>query len=259
MTDAIQFTEASQEQSTLLVSAAEARVDRVNVMAYGPPGSGKTYFATTFPKPFVIDTENGLITARARITAGEIEDFPAIQTSDFQTVLEIIASPKYRIPQLFKGSKWEGYIPETLVIDTISTLEGHIFDEIMAASGKADTTQPIWNQLKRKMMALARKSWDCDLNTVILAHDQQGRKPSDAMPTSKEPGPLLTGTLVKQFPAQIDILLRFEQLMQLGGVKEYIAHSVTVDGMPARAQGVKLDDLMENPSYATIREALDKL
>jgi len=72
----------SPEQSALLVSAAEARVDRVNVMAYGPPGCGKTYFATTFPKPFFIDTENGLITARARITAGEIEDFPAIQTSD---------------------------------------------------------------------------------------------------------------------------------------------------------------------------------
>lgn len=257
MTDAIQFTEDSQEQSALLVSASEARVDRVNVMAYGPPGSGKTYFATTFPKPFVIDTENGLITARARITDGEIEDFPAIQTSDFQTVLEIIASPEYRIPQLFKGSKWEGYAPETIVIDTISTLEGHIFDEIAEKDGKV--AQPQWNQLKRKMMALARKSWDCDLNTVILAHDQSGRKPSAEMPSSKEPGPLLTGTLVKQFPAQIDILLRFEQLMQPGGVKEYIARSATVDGMPARAQGVKLPDLMESPSYATIREALDKL
>ena len=66
----------SPEQKQLLVSASEARVDRVNVMAYGPPGSGKTYFATTFPKPFFIDTENGLITARARVKKGEIDDFP---------------------------------------------------------------------------------------------------------------------------------------------------------------------------------------
>ncbi len=247
----------SPEQQQLLVSAAEARVDRVNVMAYGPPGSGKTYFATTFPKPFFIDTENGLLTARARITKGEIDDFPAIQTSDFITVLEILSAPEYRIPALFKGTKWEEYVPETLVIDTISTLEGHIFDDIMESAGKV--AQPQWNQLKRKMMALARKSWDCDLNTVMLAHDQTGRKPSVEMPSSKDPGPLLTGTLVKQFPAQIDIMLRFEQLMQPGGVKEYVAHSVTSDGMPARAQGVELDDLMENPSYATIREALDKL
>ncbi len=247
----------SSEQKQLLVSASEARVDRVNVMAYGPPGSGKTYFATTFPKPFFIDTENGLITARARITKGEIDDFPAIQTADFTTVLEILSAPGYRIPELFKDSKWEGYVPETLVIDTISTLEGHIFDDIMESAGKI--ARPQWNQLKRKMMALARKSWDCDLNTVMLAHDQAGRKPSVDEPSSKEPGPLLTGTLVKQFPAQIDILLRFEQLMQPGGVKEYVAHSVTVDGMPARAQGVELEDLMENPSYAIIRTALDKL
>ena len=247
----------SPEQKTLLISAAEARVDRVNVMAYGPPGCGKTYFATTFPKPFFIDTENGLITARARIKKGEIDDFPGIQTSDFTTVLEIISSPTYRIPALFKGTKWEGYVPETLVIDTISTLEGYIFDEIMESAGKI--AQPQWNNLKRKMMALARKSWDCDLNTVMLAHDQSGRTASAEMPSSKEPGPLLTGTLVKQFPAQIDVFLYLEQLMQPGGVKEYVAHSVNTDGMPARAQGVELDALIENPSYATIREALDKL
>ena len=247
----------SLEQKSLLISAAEARVDRVNVMAYGPPGCGKTYFATTFPKPFFIDTENGLITARARITKGEIDDFPGIQTSDFTTVLEIISAPEYRIPALFKGTKWEGYVPETLVIDTISTLEGYIFDDIVESAGKI--AQPQWNNLKRKMMALARKSWDCGLNTVMLAHDQSGRTPSKEMPSSKDPGPLLTGTLVKQFPAQIDILLRLEQRMQPGGVREYVAHSVNNDGMPARAQGVELDALMENPSYATIREALDKL
>ena len=247
----------SPEQSALLVSASEARTDRVNVMAYGPPGSGKTYFATTFPKPFFIDTENGLLTARARIKAGEIDDFPAIQTSDYQTVLEIIASPEYRIPQLLKGSKWEGYIPETLVIDTVSTLEGHIFDDITESAGKV--AQPQWNQLKRKMMALARKSWDCDLNTVMLAHDQGGRTWSAEMPSSKEPGPLLTGTLVKQFPAQIDIFLRMEQQNQPGGIKEYFAHTAHNDGMPARVQGIKLPALIENISYATIREALDKI
>lgn len=247
----------SPEQQSILVSASEARTDRVNVMGYGPPGSGKTYFATTFPKPFFIDTENGLLTARARIKRGELEDFPAIQTTDFQTVLEILSAPEYRIPLLFKGTKWEGYEPETLVIDTISTLEGHIFDAISEDAGKV--AQPQWNQLKRKMMAIARKAWDCDLNTVILAHDQEGRDPSPDMPSKKEPGPLLTGSLVKQFPAQIDIFLRFEQRFQPGGIKEYVAWTVTEDRMPARAQGVELEDLIENPSYAILREALDKL
>ncbi len=246
----------SPEQKTLLVSASEARTDRVNVMAYGPPGCGKTFFATTFPKPLFIDTENGLITARARITKGEIDDFPGVQTSDYTTVLEIISSPEYRIPELFKDSKWEGYVPETLVIDTISTLEGHIFDDIMASAGKI--AQPQWNQLKRKMMALARMSWSSDLNVVMLAHDQSGRVGSTDM-GPKDPGPLLTGTLVKQFPAQIDIFLRMEQLTQPGGIKEFVAHTVNCDGMPARTQGVSLPALIENVSYATIREALDKI
>jgi len=39
--------EVTPEQTAVLTSASEARVDRVNVMAYGPPGCGKTYFATT--------------------------------------------------------------------------------------------------------------------------------------------------------------------------------------------------------------------
>ena len=256
MTITVEDADTSPDQKAIMTSASKARVDRVNVMGYGPIRSGKTHFATTFPKPFMIDTENGELTARALITKGKIKDFPILKTTDDQTVIEILTAPEYRLEALFKGTDWEGYIPETLIIDTISTLEGHVFDRINEADGKI--AQPQWNKLKRRMMAIARKAWDSEMNVVILAHDQSGREKSQEM-GAKAPGPLLTGTLVTQFPAQIDILLRFEQLYQPGGVREYVAHTEWNDGMPAGAQGVELDSLIENPSYAILREALDKL
>lgn len=251
----ITLDDATPAQHSILTSASKARVDRVNVLGYGPVRSGKTTFASTFPKPIMIDTENGELTVRARITKGEIEDFPILKTTEDQVVMEILTAPEYRFKTLFKGSEWEGYKPETLIIDTISTLEGHIFDAICEGQTVA---QPQWSKLKRRMMAIARKAWDCPLNTVMLAHDQSGRLKSEGM-GAKAAGPLLTGTLVTQFPAQIDILLRFEQLYQPGH-KEYVAHTCAdAAGMPAGAQGVELPPILINPDYATLREALDKL
>ena len=257
-------TELSLEQKHLLqlVSASESRTDRVNVFAYGPPGSGKSYFASTFPDPFFIDTDQNTLTVKSRVADGEIPDFPILQTTDWRTVLEILTDPTNRLVNLFRGTKWDGYEPKSLVLDTLSTLEGYIFDEIIdQANTSAKVSQNTWNTLKRRMMAITRAAWNLPLNTVLLAHDQSGREKSADM-GKKEAGPMLTGQMVKQVPAQCDIFLYFEARANIGSM-DYVAHTrPTLDGMPARVNGIELSvehGVMVNPTYAKLRGALDKL
>jgi hypothetical protein len=251
-----------EQQKLLLISAADSRTDRVNVFGYGPPGSGKSYFASTFPAPFCIDTDQNTLTVKSRVAAGEIGDFPILQTTDWRTVLEILTDPVGRIPGLTRETKWEGYKPETIIVDTLSTLEGYIFDEIIdQANTSAKVSQNTWNTLKRRMMAITRAAWNLPLNTVLLAHDQSGREKSADM-GKKDAGPMLTGQMVKQIPAQCDIFLYFEARANINSM-DYVAHTrPTLDGMPARVNGIELlveHGVMSNPTYAKIREALDKL
>ncbi|MGH8653610.1 MAG: AAA family ATPase [Gammaproteobacteria bacterium] len=250
------------QRQLLILGADEVRTDRVNVFGYGPPGSGKSYFASTFPRPFLIDTDQNALTVKSRVASGEVENFPILQTTDWKTVLEILSDPVHRLPSLFHGTRWEGYQPQTLIVDTLSTLEGYIFDEILDQAAKsAKVSQNTWNELKRKILAITRAAWNLPLNTVLLAHDQGGRQQTADM-QKKDPGPLLTGSLIKQVPAQCDIYLYFEARTGVGTV-EYVAHTrPTLDGMPARVNGIELpsvNGVLVNPTYTKIRESLDKL
>ena len=251
------------QQNLALISAADSRTDRANVFAYGPPGSGKSYFASTFPRPFFIDTDQNTLTVKGRVARGEVANFPIYQTTDWRTVLEILTDPASRLRGLFEGTPWAGYEPQTIVIDTLSTLEGYIFDEIIDQAAKqAKVSQNTWNTLKRRMLAIARAAWNLPLNTVLLAHDQSGRSATEDM-SKKDPGPLLTGSLIKQVPAQCDVYLYFSSRVVPGGDAEYLAHTrPTLDGMPARVNGIELPadhGVLVNPSYEMIRRALDEL
>ena len=251
-----------EQQQLLLISASDTRTDRVNVFGYGPPGSGKSYFASTFPKPLFVDTDQNTLTVKSRVANGEIHDFPILQTTDWRTVLEVLTDPVGRIPNLTRGTRWEGYYPETIVVDTLSTLEGYIFDELAdQAASNNKISQNTWNILKRRMLAIARAAWNLPINTVLLAHDQSGREKSADM-GKKDAGPMLTGQLVKQLPAQCDIFLYFQALSNISSMEYRVHTTPTLDGMPARVNGIELhaaNGVIVNPTYAKIREALDKL
>ena len=58
------------------------------IMVYGTPGTGKTTFATTFPKPIFIRSESGLVDNEF---TKDVATFPEI-VSDYNDLIEAIGS-----------------------------------------------------------------------------------------------------------------------------------------------------------------------
>lgn len=268
------ITEQSTEQKTLSVNAASQwRTDRVNVIACGDYDTGKTDFAARFPNPVILDTgEQGQLTVRKMMAEGRLkQDIPIISTTVFSDALSVVSAPKARLGDLFRGTKWEGYekVMQTVVVDTVSTLEEWCTAEILEAKGWNDLSDGGagggWSALKRKMGAFFRAAWNLPLNTVLLSHagdsrpevrDKQGRLVMKA----KSAGPLLSGQLVKTAPALADFMLYFTKEYEMGG-EAFVAYAgENPHGFPTknRLRGLLASRLV-NPSYADLRAALDKL
>lgn len=91
---------------------------------YGPPGSGKTYYAATFPKPLFIDLENGL---RSTLKLGPVGRYPA-DPEEKITNLDQVRDAWYRI----KKATTEGKFPyETVVIDSLQELQVLVTNEVL--------------------------------------------------------------------------------------------------------------------------------
>lgn len=79
--------------------------ERLTVLCYGPPGSGKTHFAGTFPKPFFIDCQGGIATVRDKQVAYVqpttyielLKYITGLVDTDFETLVLDTATEAFRI------------------------------------------------------------------------------------------------------------------------------------------------------------------
>lgn len=245
-----------------VLSAAAWRTDRVNVFAYGRPGAGKTHFAATFPDPVFIDLENGILTVGAvRMRLG-LPDCPVVQPATWRQVIAILQNPEGVLRDAFRGTEWQDYPFKTIVVDTVSTLEDLVLREILRETNDEIPDLQHYRPLAQRMRPIFSAAWRLPYNTVLLAHDHEGgidMRKRGARPPSP-PGPLLTGSTRKQGPGVADffLLLRDEPV---GPNVKYVAYRSSFQDYPARVRGVEpyLDYRIENPSFAILRAALDRL
>ena len=130
------------------------------VLVYGPEGVGKTTFASGFPDPAFIGSENGS-------SHLDVKRFPEIKNwNHFMTRLDDIATGKYK--DAFK----------TLVIDSIDWLEPILFESItegkcpieVACGSFGKWVGEVNNHYRRVMMRLTKiREFN---HVVILAHSQ---------------------------------------------------------------------------------------
>ena len=100
---------------------------KVHVLAAGKFGTGKTYFANTFPKAFWIDTDLGMATTRKSLeesTAPGVRFFPGDPVYD--TIMSIIADARSGREPL------DQY--ESIILDGISSLSRVLLYEILGGS-----------------------------------------------------------------------------------------------------------------------------
>ena len=99
----------------------------VRLLLYGEPGAGKTMFALSGPKPFVIDTERGLNTANHM---GVTPQYLSLSKED--QVYKIICDVLNKIRD--KEDPFEEP-PETVIIDSLTALGEMILWEAMRSPG----------------------------------------------------------------------------------------------------------------------------
>lgn len=159
-----------KEQEDFLKSSDQIKVgEKVDVLAYGGSGTGKTYLAGTFNSkgPVVfIDFDNGLKTVRGW------------KDISYFTVLETLPVPSaYKnfmklLPQLEKRVK-EGEF-KTVCLDSLTTFSECTLNSAMYEAGKLgqNPTFGEWGEQMRRIKAVIDRLLVLPCNIVVTAHEQ---------------------------------------------------------------------------------------
>jgi hypothetical protein len=126
---------------------------------YGPPGAGKTTLASKFPKPLFLLLEQGVPQGTTVAAIANTANYESVMTA----LAGIHADPN-------------GY--QTLVIDTLDSLEGRIHADLCEKSGWKDIETPSygkgyvradawWRRVLRGLDAIRDK---CNMTILLLAH-----------------------------------------------------------------------------------------
>lgn len=125
------------------------------ILAYGEPGTGKTTFGSQFPKPLVIDVEQGSVNLN-------IDRFVPKDYTEVKGVLEEL---------ILQPSPFE-----TIIIDTLDRLESMIWTRVCAENGWMSIEDPGYG----KGYNVALKKWDeffnllkrlrHSKNVIVIAH-----------------------------------------------------------------------------------------
>lgn len=126
---------------------------KLNLLIYGKSGSGKTPFASYFPKPYFFDFDKGMTSVRGR----DVEYDTFTSYADFQI--------KFR--ELERSCPYE-----TVVLDSVTTMEEYCMDGILQANRRAMPTMNEWNVLIAELKDLFMRATKMSKHLVVIAHEQ---------------------------------------------------------------------------------------
>lgn len=116
--------------------------EKLRVLIYGDPGVGKTVCSLTFPRPLVIDTDSGLISGA--IMGSEATAFEPTGWRDLEA--------------LYFWAKERSNQFDSIVFDSITTLQRLLLDEIVDATGEVKTPdKPVMQFVPEQGMYLANQ------------------------------------------------------------------------------------------------------
>lgn len=156
--ETIQGSGTSLETQFLSKILKPADKDKIKMLVYGLPGTGKTYFSATSPNPLIIDIENGTLSLARH---EETKDTSILQYKSLQQ-LELL------IKELQAGRLSQF---ETIVIDSFSELQNRVLDSALSGSSNPYLpTGPDYNVNTNTLRSIASRIFDLDRNIIITAH-----------------------------------------------------------------------------------------
>jgi len=143
--------------------------ETVRLLVYGEAGSGKTTFASTFPKPFFLDSDRG-----GRALKGEKIPFLALRRGD--RIFDICYNVLTKLEK--KEPPFDALEVETVVFDSLTSLADMLMVESMVYPSPGnppqnpDAVKASWDnysQVQNRLKHLLKYSQDLGLNVVATA------------------------------------------------------------------------------------------
>lgn len=216
------------------------------VLVYGPPGVGKTVFASTFPKPYFFDCDNGLLSIR-----GTSIDYDPYHDVTRNGVLAVSGWDGVRE----KLDEFERECPYlTLVVDGISTLEEYILNRFCADNGRKDPSQQEYGQAIKEMQKLFLRLMNLPQHVVVTAHELVVK---DELQGGITIQPLIIG---KKFPQKLPMYFDEVYRMHIGEttdkngkkIRRHLLHTVAGTNSCGKSRLRVLDPIMEADFNALI-------
>lgn len=238
----------------------------IKITVYGRGKTGKTRFASTFPKPaLIIGTEDG---TRSVATTPDLHFVQIYDVHEYEELVEGIPD---------KGFK-------TVILDTAGGLQDFIIKDILGLDdipiqrswGMAD--QKTWGvigaQVKERLHSLLKLSDHHGLNAVIIAHERGFRDESEGSELLPSVGPAVSPTVANWLNGACDYIcetfIREEtysvvkkmagkkkevKLTKKTGKKQYClrtgVHHIFMTGFRV-PDGINVPDSIINPNYEKI-------
>lgn len=220
----------------------------VSAFVWGKAGTGKTKFFGSFPKPYILDTDLGLLT----IAGQDYKSFYADTDSDvYGTFINIIQDAKHKKGPFAPGEALADR--KTVVIDSLSELSVRLFNQIMDEN-KKDARSAYGILLKRMstLVSLLRELKLYGYHVVATAGETAKENNLTGM---LEPVPLINGGFRDHVAGMFDLSLWFETVT-MNGKPKYFAYSVAEKGRAAKER-LNLGNKIENINFDILVTALN--
>ena len=176
----------------------------------GPPGSGKTTAAATWPRPLAFDFERGMKYIMVQDENGERTPIPRIQLP-----LEIMTAPRNRMESILNWlvdclkelADQQTSQFSTLIFDTLDELwrqisEAFMFDKGLKALEPRDHYIPIYNQLLPFMQTVFQmEAWG--YHVVLVCHTADKEPESGTLPVHRLTIPGKVSEMVQNLPDEM--------------------------------------------------------
>lgn len=234
------------------VGTTSAKTSRV--LVYGGPGSGKTTFAASFPKPFFMDTDRGMR------SIGDMKDVLFMRVpsngSAFNTVYSVLNDARLKKGDFTAGQPLADR--ETIVLDGISSLaDEFLLYEIMRENKRdplVDKPQfDDYGRLKIELIQLGNliKDVSDSYNVVVTALVDEEK---DELTGALEGKPLMTGKYRDLIGGAFDEEYFLECTDVGGGNHKYMLYAAKYKWYEAKTRLMTLKR-MDDPSYTKCRAA----
>lgn len=168
-------------------------IANIAVLVYGEGGSGKTWFASTFPKPLFLATEDGLV--GLALSGKEI---------DYVRIEKFIELKEF-VNELHTNTAYQKQY-KTIVLDSLTALTPFVVDYVLSITGKPKPTIQDWGMVvdELRKLIINLTSLKYLYNIVVTARTEVDKDENTGVILA---GPDTVGKFTREVDANFDVFL----------------------------------------------------